>query len=255
MGQGLNRLFFKRELPGSAVEVFGIRFQNRIGLKSGSDKNAARFYRMRNSMYGFISLGPLVPEVPVLKKVISSVNAHECDVVLNSVLTHKKDSRDEDSLISDFCFGLSMMYDFTDMFTVDATTTNPDHTKPLQDISVLTEILDALLQLRICYETYKPIIVAVNPDISPCLLDELVDWCRMSGIDGICISDGKDALGTIKHVHERTLGRFPIIAKCPVLKKSTAAEFVSAGAYLVAGGTSFFRRGALYTKRIIKSLL
>lgn len=254
MGYGLNRLFFKREVANSARDVFGIRFANPVGLHSGPESNTTTYFLMGNSMYSFIGIGPLVPKTEVLKKTIASITARKTDILFNAVLTHKNESRDEDALIADYCFGLSMMYDFVDMFTVDATISNTQKSKPLQDISMLSEILDAMLQLRVCYEVYKPIIVTVSPDIPEASLDSLLDYCRMSGIDGICIAHGNHTAQTVKLVYEKTQGRFPIIASCDILKKSTAKKLADAGASLVVGGTNFLHRGPLYTKRIIKKL-
>ena len=111
-----------------------------------------------------------------------------------------------------------------------------------------------MLQLRICYEDYKPIIVKVRPQIPENILDVLLDFIRMNGIDGICVGEGDNALDTIRLIHQKTQGRLPLIGCVPVLRKEACRQMKEAGANLIAGGTSFFHRGPDTIKRIIKYL-
>ena len=251
---GLRRLFYKREIPGPPFDLSGVIIPNPIGLKYGSDPSGTQYARRKNCMYGFMSIGPVPPDVQEYRRVIDNLRAYRTDAVLNVILSHGSASRGEESIREDYSFGLSMLYDFADMFTVDTTATYADSSRPLQDISLLEEVLSTMLQLRICYEDYRPIIVKVRPQIPENILDSLLDFIRMNGIDGICVGEGGDCLQTIRMIHEKTQGRVPLIGCLPVLSKDECARMMDAGANLIAGGTSFFHRGPAFTKRIIKYL-
>ena len=251
---GLRRLFYKREIPGPSYELSGVNIPNPIGLKYGGDPYGYQFHKFKNCMYGFLSVGPVLPTVGDLKILIENLSTHKNDAAINVILSHGTASRGEDSITEDYNFGLSMLYDFADMFTVDTTATYADSSKPLQDMTLLQEVLNDMLQLRLCYEDYKPIIVKVRPQIPENILDVLLDYMRMSGIDAICVGEGENSIATVKSIFVKTQGRLPIIGCVPVLKKEECRAMKNAGADLIAGGTSFFHRGPASTRRIIKYL-
>lgn len=251
---GLRRLFYKREIPGPSFELSGLTIPNIVGLKYGSDQFGTHYNKFRNCMYGFLSIGPVPPDVQDYKRVIENLKANKTDAAINVILSHGSASRGEDAICEDYNFGLSMLYDFADMFTVDTTATYADSSKPLQDLSLLEEVLSDMLQLRLCYEEYKPIIVKVRPQIPENILDSLLDFMRMNGVDGICVGEGDNNMETVRLIHQKTQGRLPIIGCVPVLKKEPCKQMKEAGASLIAGGTSFFHGDPAATRRIIKYL-
>jgi dihydroorotate dehydrogenase len=147
-----------------------------------------------------------------------------------------------------------MLYDFCDMFTIDTSISYSDSSTPLRDIALLKDVLNSMLQLRMCYQTYRPIIVKVRPEIPEASLDDLLDFARLSGIDAICVSFGPACAATIKTINEKTQGRYPIVGCVDVLRKKDCAALKKAGACLIAGGLNFFHCGPGNTKRVIKYL-
>ena len=251
---GLRRLFYKREVPGPSYDLSGLIIPNIIGLKYGSDLYGTHYTRFKNCMYGFMSIGPVPPDVQDYKKVIEHLRSKKTDAAINVILSHGSASRGEDSICDDYNFGLSMLYDFADMFTVDTTATYADSSKPLQDLALLEEVLGSMLQLRLCYEDYKPIIVKVRPQIPENILDDLLDYMRMNGVDGICVGEGDNSMETVRLINQKTKGRLPVIGCVPILKKDACKEMKEAGANLIAGGTSFLHQGPASTLRIIRYL-
>lgn len=247
-------LFYKREIPGPAVDLSGVVIPNPVGLISGYDRHAKFYHLPANKMYGFISLGPVEADTARLKDVIASVQAHPTDAVLNTVLSHRATSHGEDAIVDDYNFAFSMLYDFSDMFTIDTSISYSDSSTPLRDIALLKDVLNSMLELRLCHEEYRPIIVKVRPEIPESSLDELLDFARMSGIDAICVSQGPNCAATVRTIYDKTLGRYPIAACVSVLKKKDCAELKRAGASLIAGGLSFLHYGPGNTKRVIKYL-
>lgn len=251
---GLSRLFYKRHIPGPAVELSGVIIPNPVGLVSGYDHNAKFYHLSANCMYGFISIGPVEADTATLKNIIASLRAHSTDAKINAVLSHRSTSHGEDAIIEDYNFAFSMLYDFCDMFTIDTSISYSDASTPLRDIALLKDVLNSMLQLRMCYQTYRPIIVKVRPEIPEASLDDLLDFARLSGIDAICVSFGPACAATIKTIKEKTQGRYPIVGCVDVLRKKDCADLKKAGASLIAGGLNFFHCGPGNTKRVIKYL-
>ena len=123
---GLRRLFYKREIPGPSFDLSGVIIPNIIGLKYGSDRYGTRYNRFMNCMYGFMSIGPVPPEVQDYRKVIDNLRENKTDAKINVILSHGSASRGEEFIREDYYFGLSMLYDFADMFTVDTTAAYAD---------------------------------------------------------------------------------------------------------------------------------
>ena len=53
------------------------------------------------------------------------------------------------------------------------------------DVTFLSDIVDRLLDLRMYYDEYRPILLKISPDIPREQIDEILDYCMLSGIDGI----------------------------------------------------------------------
>ena len=56
------RGIFKVEAPQLKRELFGLTFQNPVGLAAGFDKNAMLFDEFSNYGFGFIEVGTVTPK-------------------------------------------------------------------------------------------------------------------------------------------------------------------------------------------------
>ena len=254
MNSLLKRILVPRKKEISGLDIFGIHFPSPIGLAEGNDVNAERCGSYMNAAFGFVEIGPLtpLPETPEkhrklttkgIRYVISRIQKDEFHPLISAVLLHNASSTDEEHLIEDYASAFSLLYDFVDCFCIDTDIRNMDGSRPLQDMSILSEVLDSLLQSRVCNESYKPLLLKVPADIPGQLLQEMIDYCRMAGVDGIGVLPGKKAEETIASICEYTQGRFPVIGYCPVLREGAVRDLIKSGASLVAGGTSFTSRG------------
>ena len=73
--------------------------------------------------------------------------------------------RSAEDIVRDLTAAFSMMYDFADMFVIDTFRPNCDGVVALQNIDIMSEVLDSILDMRNCYDEYKPILVKVAIDI------------------------------------------------------------------------------------------
>ena len=204
------RAIYKKDSPSLEKEVFGIRFPNPVGLAGGLDKNGEFYNDMANFGFGFVEIGSLTPlpqdgnpkprcfRIPADKAIINRFginnkgvkNAVEHlkkvrpEVIVAANISKNTASINEDAA-KDYEKSFGLLYDFVDMFVVNVSCPNVVGLTALQDISFLGEIVDKLLELRMYYDTYKPILLKVSPDLAHQQLDEIVDYCLRSGIDGI----------------------------------------------------------------------
>ena len=125
------------------------------------------------------------------------------------------------------------MYDFADLFVIDTFRKNNDGVAPLQSAEFLSESIDALIDMRFCYEHFKPILVRVNSDILQGSLAGLLDYMMYSGLDGIIAGYEEYPLDLVRRIGYFTGGRFPVIACGGIDSPEKADELLAAGATLL----------------------
>lgn len=304
----LMKLIYSHKTPSLSRNVFGIDFPSPVGLAAGLDKNGEHYNELAWFGFSFIEIGSLTPEpqpgnpkprlfrLPQDNAIINRMginnkgvkNAilhlqkdHPKTIIAASIAKNSTSASDED-IIADYKKAFSYMYDFVDMFTINVSCPNVKGLQNLQDVSYLSDILDPLLDLRICYDAYKPILVKVSPDIPMEELNEILKYCMQSGIDGIVagnttrsraglktsqakiekIGNGglsgaplyEKSLAMVKHIHEFTSGRLPVVGVGGIMSPKQAQEMLDAGASLIEIYTGFIYEGPSIVKKINKHL-
>ena len=305
--QSIVRAIYKKETPSLEREVFGIHFPNPVGLAGGLDKNGEYYNDMANFGFGFVEIGSLTPlpqdgnakprcfRVPGdkaiinrfginnkgVKNAVEHLKKERPNVIVAANISKNTTSINEDAA-KDYEKGFGLLYDFVDMFVVNISCPNVVGLTALQDVTFLSEIVDKLLDLRMYFDNYRPILLKVSPDLSHQQLDDIIDYCLRSGIDGIVagnttrsregltISETKiDKIGNggmsgapvhkknlelVRYIHTRTEGKLPIIGVGGIMSEQDAKAMIDAGASLVEIYSGFIYEGPALVKRIIKYL-
>ena len=217
-----------------------------------------------------------------VKHAVENLKKNHPEVIVAANISKNTSSINEDAA-KDYEIAFGLLYDFVDMFVVNVSCPNVVGLTSLQDISFLSDIVDKLLDLRMVYDTYKPILLKVSPDLAHQQLDDIIDYCLRSGIDGIVagnttrsrdgltaisqerieeIGNGgmsgapvhKKNLALVKYIHEKSAGKLPIIGVGGIMSGEDAKEMLDAGASLVEIYSGFIFEGPGLVKRIIKHL-
>ncbi|MBE6233839.1 MAG: quinone-dependent dihydroorotate dehydrogenase [Bacteroidales bacterium] len=302
------RAIYHRDSPSLEKEVFGISFPNPVGLAGGLDKNGEFYNDLANFGFGFVEIGSLTPQpqdgnakprcwrVPGDKALINrfginnkgvryavqNLKKNHPEVIVAANISKNTSSINEDAA-KDYEISFGLLYDFVDMFVVNVSCPNVVGLTALQDIGFLSDIVDRLLDLRMLYDNYRPILLKVSPDLSHEQLDEIIDYCLRSGIDGIVagnttrsreglksISEEKiieignggmsgapvhqKNVALVRYVHERSEGKLPIIGVGGIMSPEDARNMIDAGASLVEIYTGIIYEGPALIKHIIKHL-
>ena len=307
LGKAL-RLFFKYDDPSLRRNLFGLEFPNPVGLAAGIDKNGDHYNELAWFGFSFIEIGSLTPEPqdgnprPRLfrlpqdralinrmginnKGMLHAINRIKSDpprtIICASIATNSSSASEAD-IVNDYKKAFSYLYDFVDMFTINVSCPNVEGLQHLQDVSYLSDLVDPLLDLRVCYDTYKPLLVKVSPDIPHEELDEILNYCLISGIDGIVagntttsreglttprekvekIGNGglsgaplfERSLALVRYIHDKTEGRLPVIGVGGIMNADQATQMLQAGASLIEICTGFVYEGPSAVKNILKNL-
>lgn len=302
------RAIYRKDSPSLEKEVFGLRFPNPVGLAGGLDKNGEYYNDMGNFGFGFVEIGSLTPKPQDgnpkprcfrvigdraiinrfginnkgVKNAVEHLKKERPDVLVAANISKNTTSINEEAA-KDYETAFALLYDFVDMFVVNISCPNVVGLTALQDITFLSDIVDKLLSLRMYYDEYRPILLKVSPDLSHQQLDEIIDYCLRSGIDGIVAGNttrSRDGLTSItsekieeigngglsgaplhkknvelvRYVHEKSGGHLPIIGVGGIMSPEDAKEMLDAGASLIEIYSGFIYEGPALVKNIIKHL-
>ena len=193
------RSIYHKDSPSLEKEVFGIKFPNPVGLAGGLDKNGEFYNDMANFGFGFVEIGSLTPKpqdgnpkprcfrVPGdkaiinrfginnkgVKNAVEHLKKERPEVIVAANISKNTTSINEDAA-KDYETSFALLYDFVDMFVINVSCPNVVGLTALQDISFLSDIVDRLLDLRMYYDEYRPILLKVSPDLAHEQLEELI---------------------------------------------------------------------------------
>ena len=306
-GRAILRSTCSKETPSLEKEVFGITFPNPVGLAGGLDKNGEHYNDLANCGFGFVEIGSLTPKpqdgnpkprcfrIPQdraiinrfginnkgVKNAVEHLKRDRPNVIVAANISKNTTSINEDAA-KDYETSFALLYDFVDMFVVNVSCPNVVGLTALQDISFLSDIVDRLMDLRRYYDTYRPILLKVSPDLSTEQLDDIIDYCLRSGIDGIVagnttrsrdgltidpkkieeIGNGgmsgapvhKKNLELVRYIHKKSEGRLPIIGVGGIMSGEEAKAMMDAGASLVEIYSGFIYEGPGLVKKILTHL-
>ncbi len=224
-GRFFSRLIHGNRPVGLEREVFGLQFYNPVGLGAGLDVAGELYNDLNDLGFSFVETGPFT-DLASIRKAIANIQKDPQNDILAPCIS------------GDYYRSFCLAYDFCDFFVIDISD-NPD-----------MDIFDDILDARISYEEYKPIVVKIPETISFEQIDEITDYCMLNRVDGIEARSIKQ----IAHIHARTKGRLPIIANCHIKTPQQAAEALENGASLVEVRMGLVRQGPNLVGKILRFL-
>lgn len=194
--------------------VFGLKFDNPVGLAAGFDKNAQLFNEFSNFGFGFVEIGTLTPKPqdgnpkPRLfrlksdQAIINRMGFNNLGV-FDAVERLKKDHRvliggnigknkvtPNEEATKDYLICLDALFDHVDYFAVNVSSPNTPGLRELQDKEPLTALLKELKKENTKYAIKikvkeKPILLKIAPDLTDEQLLDIIDIVAETKIDGV----------------------------------------------------------------------
>jgi dihydroorotate dehydrogenase len=245
---GLNPLLAARPAP-LPTEVFGLRFDNPVGLAAGLDKNGAYVDALAALGFGFVEVGTTTPRpqsgnpkprmfrLPEHEAVINRLgfNNQGVDALVRNVERAKfsgvlginigknKDTPNERAT-DDYLFCLERVYARASYITVNISSPNTQGLRDLQEEETLKRFVGRLREaqerLGAQHGRRKPMLLKIAPDLAEAELDGIAEVLRASRIDGvICTNTTIDRSAVAGHRHANEAGG---LSGRPLLAKSTA---------------------------------
>lgn len=302
------RKIYMFEDPKLEREVFGLKFKNPVGLGAGFDKDAKMYKDLIHCGFGFVEVGTLTPvgqegnpkkRLFRLKKDKAIINrmgfnnegvvaaaerlkSRKRQIIIGGNIGKNKLTPNDDALM-DYLKCLNALYLHVDYFVVNVSSPNTPNLRELQEKEPLKKILSTLVEERKKFETSKPILLKIAPDLTNEQLDDIIEIVIESKIDGVIATNttisradlktskseveeigaggvsGKPLTNrsteVIRYLSEKSNKAFPIIGVGGISSPEDAIEKLKAGASLIQIYTGFIYEGPGLVKRINKQIL
>ena len=204
------RVIFKVKKVGLEREVFGIKFDNPVGLAAGFDKDAKLFDELASFGFGFIEIGTVTP-LPQdgnpkprlfrlnddsglinrmgfnnqgIELVVARLRRKKSDIIIGGNIGKNKHTLNEDA-VNDYAICFEKLFSYVDYFAVNVSSPNTPGLRDLQEKKPLTALLNSLQDLNNKKEKRKPILLKIAPDLTNEQLDDIIDIVADTKIDGV----------------------------------------------------------------------
>ena len=215
--RGLLSLFFSS--PPVKTEVFGIEFDNPVGLAAGMDKKGENIPNWEHLGFGWIEIGGITLHAQEGNPKPRMFRSNKHKALINRMgfnnlgseemvqrLTIQKKKRwasipiainlgkskitPNDQAEEDYAGTMECLWEFADMFVVNVSSPNTPNLRKLQDESELARILTSCNKVNsrmadITGKNTKPLLVKVSPDLTDNELLSVADIAIFHGCAGI----------------------------------------------------------------------
>jgi dihydroorotate dehydrogenase len=198
-----------------AVDAFGLRFPNPIGIAAGFDKNALVPDALLRMGLGFVETGTVTPRPQPgsprprvfhlrddaavinrlgfnsegLEAVGSRLAARAPGGIVGVNIGANKDSADR---AADYVRGVEALAGVASYFAINISSPNTPGLRDLQHKGALDELLARLLAARdraAASAGRRPVLLKIAPDLTLSELDDIVAVARRRGLDGMVVAN------------------------------------------------------------------
>ena len=201
--------FYKVENPKLVRKLFGLTFENPVGIAAGFDKNATHISEFEKFGFGFIEIGTVTPKPQDgnpkkrlfrLKEDSAIINRmgfnndgvakiknrlmKKYKVLVGGNIGKNKVTPNSQAK-NDYIICFKELYNYVDYFVVNVSSPNTPGLRELQSKEFLNDLFIELNKLRLNETIKKPILIKISPDLSREKILEILEVIDNNNIDGI----------------------------------------------------------------------
>ena len=192
-------------------ELFGLQFENPVGLAAGFDKDGKYFKDLENLGFGFIEIGTVTPKAqdgnpkPRLFRLkedgalinrmgfnnegldafVSRIKNRSNDKIIIGGNIGKNKVTPNELAFKDYEICFEALYPYVDYFVVNVSSPNTPNLRDLQEKEPLTKLLNSIQILNQAKIAPKPILLKIAPDLTDGQLDDIIEIVADTKIDGL----------------------------------------------------------------------
>ena len=208
--KGIFKLMFIIKDESLKKQLFGLTFENPVGLAAGFDKQGDLFEDFSNLGFGFIEVGTVTPKgqpgnpkprmfrLPKdkalinrmgfnndgLETLISKLKKRKTKIVIGGNIGKNKITPNENA-VYDYLICYNKLFDYVDYFVVNVSSPNTPNLRELQEKEPLKKLLNALVEKNNLKPNKKPILLKIAPDVTNTQLDDIIEIALEIKLDGL----------------------------------------------------------------------
>ncbi|GAB1309056.1 quinone-dependent dihydroorotate dehydrogenase [Urechidicola sp. KH5] len=211
------RSMFQVKHPSLKRELFGLAFDNPVGLAAGFDKNAVLYNQLANFGFGFIEIGTVTPKAQVgnpkkrlfrllddsgvinrmgfnnegVEAAVEQLKKNKGKVIIGGNIG-KNTATHSDNYTADYLTCFNALHPYVDYFVLNVSCPNVGSMAKLQDKDYLVELIGACQNINKSLSKdgkLKPILLKIAPDLNDIQLQEIIDLVTETKIDGVIASN------------------------------------------------------------------
>ena len=243
----LLRGMFKVKHSDLQRELFGLKFENPVGLAAGFDKNAVLYNELANFGFGFIEIGTVTPKAQDgnpkkrlfrlkednglinrmgfnnagLEAVIKQLKRNKKQLIIGGNIG-KNTATSPDQYTEDYATCFKALHPYVDYFVLNVSCPNVGSHAKLNDKEYLEELIAEMKRINRTFELQKPILLKIAPDLNTNQLDEIIELIVQTNIAGVIASNTSISRSELKTSKEAlaAIGNGGLSGK-PLKSKST----------------------------------
>lgn len=197
--------------------LFGLDFDNPVGLAAGFDKNAEAVIGLAKQGFGFIEVGTVTPKPQAGNPTPRIFRLQKDEAIINrlgfnnegaSAMHQRLQNYPEHSMIigvnigrnkdcpdavADYQTLLTQMADVADYITINISSPNTQGLRDMQQKRQLGELLSALNQAKAGLSDHrqqnKPLLLKIAPDIDQATTEDIAELAITHNLSGLIISN------------------------------------------------------------------
>ena len=216
--------------PKLEKKLFGITFNNPVGLAAGFDKDAKLYQELSNFGFGFIEIGTLTPKPQAgnpkkrlfrlpedhglinrmgfnnegVEAVIPRLKKNKNTIIGGNIGKNKITPNEK--AVDDYVYCFKTLYSYVDYFVVNVSSPNTPNLRELQDKKPLTNILNTLQEINQANKKPKPILLKIAPDLSDDELLDIIKIVKTTHIAGVIATNTSINLNGLKSSNKSQIG-------------------------------------------------
>lgn len=195
-------------------ELFGLSFENPVGLAAGFDKNAVLFNELANFGFGFVEIGTVTPKPQDgnpkkrlfrlksdqgiinrmgfnnegLESIVENLKKNKGKVIIGGNIGKNTNTLPE-NYTADYLKCFEELHPYVDYFVLNVSCPNVGSHAKLTDKDYLIELIDSVQAVNAGMTIQRPVLLKIAPDLNEQQLDEIIDITRTTKIDGVIASN------------------------------------------------------------------
>lgn len=196
--------------PKLKRKLFGLTFDNPVGLAAGFDKNASMYNDLAYCGFGFIEIGTVTPvgqdgnpkprlfrlkqDQGIINRMgfnnagvdaaVEQLKNRTTKLIIGGNIGKNKNTPNEEAT-SDYVKSFEKLFPYVDYFVVNVSSPNTPNLRSLQEKEPLTELLQTLQNLNAKKDKRKPILLKIAPDLTNEQLDDIIEIVDAVKLDGV----------------------------------------------------------------------